>query len=37
LWRVRVGDRRIIYQIRETELVVLVIHVAHRREVYRAL
>jgi mRNA interferase RelE/StbE len=37
LWRVRVGDWRIIYQIRDAELVVLVIDVAHRREVYRGL
>jgi len=37
LWRVRVGDWRIVYQIRDTELVVLVIDVAHRREVYRGL
>jgi mRNA interferase RelE/StbE len=34
---VRVGDWRIIYQIRDAELVVLVIDVAHRREVYRGL
>jgi mRNA interferase RelE/StbE len=37
LWRVRVGDWRIIYQIRDDELVVLIIAVAHRREVYRGL
>jgi mRNA interferase RelE/StbE len=37
LWRVRVGDWRIVYQIRDVELVVLVIMVAHRREVYRGL
>jgi mRNA interferase RelE/StbE len=37
LWRVRVVDWRIIYQIRDAELVVLVIDVAHRREVYRGL
>jgi mRNA interferase RelE/StbE len=34
-WRVRVGDYRIIYDIRDGELVVLVLDVGHRREVYR--
>lgn len=35
LWRVRAGDYRIVYEIRSEILVVLVVHVAHRREVYR--
>ena len=35
LYRVRVGDYRIIYQIRDKELVVLVVRAGHRREVYR--
>jgi len=35
LYRIRVGDYRIVYQIRDNELVVLVVRVAHRREVYR--
>jgi mRNA interferase RelE/StbE len=34
-WRVRVGDYRVIYQVRKQEIVVLVVKVAHRREVYR--
>jgi mRNA interferase RelE/StbE len=34
-WRVRVGDYRIVYEIRDTELVVLVLRLGHRREVYR--
>jgi mRNA interferase RelE/StbE len=34
-WRVRVGDYRIIYDIRDRELVVLVLDVGHRREIYR--
>jgi mRNA interferase RelE/StbE len=37
LLRVRVGDYRIIYAVRDAELVVLVVKVAHRREVYRDL
>jgi mRNA interferase RelE/StbE len=35
LWRIRVGDYRVIYEIRDQILVVLVVRVAHRREAYR--
>ena len=31
----RVGDYRVLYQIDDGELVVLVIRVGHRRDVYR--
>lgn len=34
-WRVRAGDYRILYEINADVLTVLVIRVAHRREVYR--
>ena len=34
-WRVRVGEYHIIYQVRKQEVGVLVVKVAHRREVYR--
>jgi mRNA interferase RelE/StbE len=34
-YRTRVGDYRIIYAIADEKLVVLVIEVGHRREVYR--
>ena len=34
-WRVRTGDYRIIYEIHDDELLVLVLRVGHRREVYR--
>jgi mRNA interferase RelE/StbE len=34
-WRVRTGDYRILYEIDDGVLTVLVIQVAHRREVYR--
>lgn len=34
-WRIRVGDYRVIYRVQDAELIVLVIRVAHRREVYR--
>ncbi len=35
LYRVRVGDYRIVYAIRDRELVIIVIRIGHRREVYR--
>lgn len=35
LWRIRVGDYRVIYQISDRELVVLIIRVRHRSEAYR--
>jgi mRNA interferase RelE/StbE len=35
VWRIRVGDYRIVYQIRDDELLVLVTNVGHRREIYR--
>jgi mRNA interferase RelE/StbE len=34
-WRVRTGDYRIIYEIHEAQLVVLVLRLGHRRDVYR--
>ncbi|MGD9088237.1 MAG: type II toxin-antitoxin system RelE/ParE family toxin [Desulfobacterales bacterium] len=33
--RVRVGDYRIIYEIHEDTLVILVLKIGHRKEVYR--
>jgi mRNA interferase RelE/StbE len=35
LHRVRVGDYRVIYEIRDDEVLVLVVAIGHRREVYR--
>ena len=35
LWRYRVGDYRLICEIRDKALVVLVVQIDHRREVYR--
>ena len=34
-WRVRVGDHRIVYAIEDDRLTVLVLRIAHRREVYQ--
>lgn len=33
-WRVRTGDYRIVYEIHDNVLVVLVVAVGHRREIY---
>ena len=33
-WRVRTGDYRIVYEIHDNVLLVLVIAVGHRREIY---
>ena len=35
LWRYRLGDYRLICQIKDRELIVLVLAVGHRRDVYR--
>jgi len=35
LWRYRVGDYRLICEIQDDRLVVLVIRIAHREQVYR--
>jgi len=35
--RIRSGDYRIIYEVREDVLLILVVKVAHRREAYRNL
>lgn len=34
-WRIRVGDYRVIYEINDQQRVVTVLHVGHRRDVYR--
>lgn len=34
-FRLRVGDWRIVYEVRDAELVVLLVKIGHRREVYR--
>lgn len=33
--RVKVGDYRVVYDIEDGELIVLVLRIGHRREVYR--
>ena len=34
-WRIRVGDYRVIYEIDDTDLTILIVDVGHRREIYR--
>ena len=34
-WRIRVGDYRVIYEIQDRQLQILVITIGHRREIYR--
>jgi mRNA interferase RelE/StbE len=36
-WRIRVGDYRVVYAITDRVLVVLVLHIGNRREVYKRL
>ena len=36
-YRLRVGDYRIIYDVTDAELVILIVGVGHRREIYRGL
>ena len=36
-YRIRVGDYRVLYEIVDRRLLVLVIRIAHRREAYRGL
>ena len=35
LWRIRVGDYRVVYQVQDAVLLVLVVKLGHRREIYR--
>jgi mRNA interferase RelE/StbE len=35
LYRIRVGDYRIVYQVNDTKLTLLILSIGHRREVYR--
>ncbi|MBI3317960.1 MAG: type II toxin-antitoxin system RelE/ParE family toxin [Candidatus Omnitrophica bacterium] len=37
LFRIRAGDYRVVYQVQDDRLFILVVRVGHRREVYRGL
>jgi mRNA interferase RelE/StbE len=34
-WRIRVGNYRVIYEINDVQHTVTILHVGHRRDVYR--
>ena len=34
-WRIRIGSYRVIYEIKDDKLMVMIINLGHRREVYR--
>jgi mRNA interferase RelE/StbE len=34
-WRIRLGDYRVIYEIHDDQLVITVVAIGHRREVYQ--
>lgn len=36
-YRLRVGSYRVIYDVNDGELIILVLHLGHRKEVYRKL
>ncbi len=36
-WRIRVGDYRILYEIKDRQLLILIVVIGHRREVYADL
>jgi mRNA interferase RelE/StbE len=34
-WRIRLGDYRVIYEIDDKAKTILILHVGHRRDIYR--
>lgn len=34
-YRLRIGDYRVIYLIKEKQLIVIIVRIGHRREIYR--
>lgn len=37
LWRIRVGQYRVVYTVKDDKLLVLVVRVAHRKDAYRGM
>ncbi|MEE9166809.1 MAG: type II toxin-antitoxin system RelE/ParE family toxin [Candidatus Neomarinimicrobiota bacterium] len=35
LYRIRLGDYRVVYQIQDEDLLVLIVKIGHRKEIYR--
>lgn len=36
-WRIRVNSYRVVYQIKDNELLILVVRIGHRRDIYEGL
>jgi mRNA interferase RelE/StbE len=34
-WRIRIGDYRVIYRVEKRRVVIVIVRIGHRREVYR--
>ena len=34
-YRIRIGDYRVIYEIKDNQLVIFIIRIAHRKDIYR--
>lgn len=34
-WRIRIGDYRVLYEIHDARLLILVVDIGHRRNIYR--
>ena len=34
LWKLRIGDYRVIYQIKNEELIILILKIGHRKNIY---
>jgi mRNA interferase RelE/StbE len=34
-WRIRIGDYRVLYEIHDERLLILVVDIGHRRDIYR--
>jgi mRNA interferase RelE/StbE len=35
LWRIRIGDFRVIYQIHDRQMLVIIVTIGHRSDIYR--
>jgi len=34
-WRIRIGDYRVIYEIDDKDQIITILHIGHRRDIYR--
>jgi len=34
-WRIRVGSHRVVYEVHDDQIIVLVVAIVHRKEIYR--